>query len=146
MKLAGKDEERISTAGEVQVSDFGYYGDNIRGEATKLWLKPYDTPEFPLRAVTLFDYEDCRGHSIVLFEDADGGVKEYDNDALYQLRNEQVQTDSVIVPDGLRLRIFRKDKYSGGWDTTSVTVGTKEHKCVALEDAGSNSDEWHVRV
>jgi len=54
-----EDQWWISSAGEVQNPDFGYYGDNIRGSVRKLWLTRYDTSEYPLRAATLFDYENC---------------------------------------------------------------------------------------
>jgi len=127
-----KDVDWISTAGEVQNPDFGYYGDTIRGEATYLWLEPYDTPEFPLRAATLFDYEDCKGHSIALFEDAKEKVHTYDNARLYYYRNEQVKTVSVMVPDGLRVTINRWNYSTKKYEKTHENDGTKEHKCVAV--------------
>ena len=154
MKLHGLEygkianHNRISTAGEVQNPDFGYKGDNIRGFAVLLWLKPYDTPEFPLRAATLFDYEDCKGHSIALFETAGVGIKVYDSKYLRLERfgNGRMQIDSVMVPDGLRITINRWNYSTEEYDKTSETDGTKEHKCVALEDAGSNSDYWQILV
>ena len=139
-------QNRISTAGEVQNPDFGYGGDNIRGYARLLWLKPYDTPEFPLRAATLFDYEDCKGHSIALFEDAKEKVKTYDNARLYYYRNEQVKTVSVMVPDGLRVTINRWNYSTKKYEKTFENDGTKDRNCITLLDTGSNSDYWEVLV
>ena len=102
------------------------------------------------RAVTLFDYPDCKGHSVALFEsDIDGTkgtVKTYDNAALKYARNEEVETDSVMVPAGLELTIQMSHSYEDTYWTTSTSPGTKEPECQNLPKAGNDMMKWQVLV
>ena len=67
---------KLYSAGEVSNADFGYWRDGLRGRVAWIVIKPYDEDVF--RKVTLFDYENCMGHSAIFEEPIPGNIyKDY---------------------------------------------------------------------
>ena len=87
------------SAGGVSNADFGYWRDGLRGRVAWITIKHYD--EDVLRKVTLFDYENCSGHSVV-FEEPVKGDSELFN---VKRKNsfEEYDAESIMVPKGLKV-------------------------------------------
>ena len=139
LELTGKSGDKISTAGKVENGDFGYYGESARGEVEEIKLSPYDTTAQPLKAVTVFDYSGCKGHSVALFA-TNQGWNDYDWAALkglgFNFKHDKIR--SALVPVGLQLWIEGNDG--------KKTIAYGDHECQEIKSGGDWDGKWTVSV
>jgi len=94
----------LYSAGEVSNADFGYWRDSVRGRVARITIKPYDEDVF--RKVTLFDYEDCMGHSAI-FEEARQGYTNSTYETVARVDSvEENDAESIMVPKGLQVELL----------------------------------------
>ena len=119
----------------------------MRGRATHLTLKPYNPQEDP--AATLFDYPDCKGHSVALY----AREAAYERTELGFLGFDFAydKTRSIRVPKDLNVKFEVHDLSVADTKKRTIDViyglyGDSGDKCMTVYNTGSRGDDWIVTV
>jgi len=118
----------------------------VRGRATHLTLKPYNSEEDP--AATLYDYPGCKGHSVALY----ARTAAYERTELGFLGFDFAadKTRSIRVPIDLNVKFEVRDLSvhlkKREIDVLEGKYGDRGYKCMTVKNKGSRGDDWIVTV